>query len=135
MRKFIIKKICVLSALLLLVLPIIVSATPASWTLPTQYTDGSPLAATDISEVRIYCSQTSGGPYTLLQTVTPPAGATMPLGTDVVLASAGLWYCVGTVVDKNNLESAYSNEAIKIALTPGTLLNFTITVTVTGTIP
>lgn len=79
-----------------------------SWTLPSAYTDGSPLAPADIREVRVYGAQ-QGTTKVLLATL--PGTATAHTRTNV---TGGQTHCYElTVVAVNGQESAHTNEVCR----------------------
>jgi len=78
------------------------------WTPPTLNTDGSDLR--DLAGYKIYQSLTQGGPYVEVANVTNPAVSTYALDLP-----ANTYYFVSTAYNAADVESQYSNEAMKVA--------------------
>lgn len=79
-----------------------------SWTAPTQNTDGT--ALTDLAGYRLYSGTVQGGPYELAGDVDNPSVTSFivqPLST-------GTWYFAATSYNAIGVESAFSNEAMKV---------------------
>lgn len=74
-----------------------------SWSYPTTYEDGTPITMAEFTAVTIYYGQTSTGPYTTKQVVTPPATT-----VTITNLAKGTWYFTATVTATNGLESAQS---------------------------
>lgn len=91
-----------------------------SWTLPTTFTDGTPIPAGDLTSVQIY-RKVGTGAYSLYKTI--PIGTTY---ADTNLAS-GTYCYEAAVVRSNGIASALTNEVCKTVDTrvPNT---FTLTV-------
>ena len=86
-----------------------------SWTPPTNYENGQVLDTTvDPLTYNLYCSDTSGGPYSFVTTFN---GGSSAAGVDVascVQGVPGTYYFVLTAVSSvYNAESGYSNELAK----------------------
>lgn len=82
-----------------------------SWQAPTEYTDGSAIAAGDLVSYTISCGSQSGN-YVLTMVV---PGDTTQATRDELMASMGLmlganYYCALQATTANELTSAYSNE-------------------------
>ena len=116
MRKY---KIGVLTALsILFVVAPNLNAAPNSditWTEPTNYEDGTAIPGTDQLSYTLYCSDTSGGPYTFFGVV--GVDTTQALTVDLnacVNGTPGTYYFVLTTTSGDyNTESGNSNEVSK----------------------
>jgi hypothetical protein len=71
--------------------------------------------SSNVAGYKVYRSTTSGGPYTLRQTV---MGATVSSFTDNTVVSGQTYYYVITSLDSANAESSYSNQTQAIIPTP-----------------
>lgn len=87
-----------------------------SWTLPTERVDGTALAPSEITSVKIYYSAGSGGPYSLLATLSGDATTYLDPnrspGLHCYVATATALSTDGT----SDLESGFSDEACKRVL-------------------
>lgn len=107
-----------------------------SWRLPTTYTDGSPLAASDITRIRVTCAFTPTG-ATASQACaawsdpTIAGNATSATGSLTVPASGGT-ACFYFYATAGGVESAASNGACKpfspVAPNPPTNVSVVVTV-------
>lgn len=79
-----------------------------TWELPTEYEDGTPLAASDITETRVYCD---GDTSPTITTAAPASAASADFGI-------GSHTCFATVVDVFGTESLPSN-SVTFVVTPG----------------
>ena len=106
-------------ALLLMSLSTFAAPVTLSCTLPTLNDDGTPL--TDLAGVRFYESLTTGGPYTLI-------GDEVACGFVTPDRAAGTYYYVATAYNVPGVESAYSNEAVKVVppLAPAPPINLVV---------
>ena len=88
-----------------LVWPVAGHPADVSWTLPTAYTNGTPITPADVGQivVKVYTAPSSGGQWTLAATA-PPGG------TSVTAPDPGpgeiLWYAITSTL--NGVESTYS---------------------------
>lgn len=87
--------------------------TDFSWTEPTNYEDGTIIPATDILTYGLYCSNTSGGPYTFYGNIGVDTNSAVAVDLAAcVNGVAGTYYFVLTATSADfNAESAFSNEA------------------------
>ena len=93
-----------------------------SWTAPTQNTDGTPY--TDPKGFRIYYGMTQGGPYDNIVDIQDP-NVTAHVVSPLV---SGVWFFVSTAYNLNDVESDFSNEAMKILGLSGETESIGITV-------
>jgi len=98
-----------------LLLSFTVSAAPSStftWTAPQQYEDGTMIPVTDTLTYRLYCGDSSGGPYnnTILFSTPSPSQEDMAFCVGGV---PGVYYMVATAISTNGEESAFSNETTR----------------------
>ena len=105
-----------------LLLSFTASAAPTStftWTAPQQYEDGTMIPVTDTLSYRLYCGDTSGGPYnnSVLFSTPSPSQEDMAF---CVQGVPGTYYMVATAISTNGEESAFSNETLR-AYTAGDL--------------
>lgn len=75
-------------------------------TLPLEYTDGTPIQAGDITEVRLHRSQTDGSGYSQVQ-----SGSECRFVVDTTVLT-GTQYYVATVMTSIHGESGYSNQEV-----------------------
>jgi hypothetical protein len=73
----------------------------------------SPSTSSNVMSYKIYRSTTSGGPYTLLQTI----GAVSNY-TDATVLSGQTYYYVITAIDNTGAESSFSNQTQAVITTP-----------------
>jgi len=84
-------------------------------TMPTAYSNDSPIIAADTLTVSIYSSLTQGGPYTKINTTTTQC----PFVIDVSSFTEGSYYYVLTAHSSiYNMDSAYSNEGVINMIAP-----------------
>ncbi len=96
--------------MLIVSLPHIVYATTLQWTAPTQWTDGSTMnPAYDISAYNIYYGNASRS-YQHIALVMNPGTTTVSIPLSLPTAT---YYFAVTTIDRNNVESAPSNEVSK----------------------
>lgn len=91
----------------------IASMTPAhaadktfTWSNPTVYEDGSPLAPSDLDRYDLGCTSVSGDPYQIIDTF--PASLPLPTSHSIDLPPGDYW-CV-LRVSTPNATSTWSNE-------------------------
>jgi hypothetical protein len=96
----------------------VASAIPLSdftWTEPTNYENGQVIdPITDVITYSVFCSSTSGGPYTLVANgLTGSAANNLDVGS-CINNTPGTYYFVATATSSfYNSESIFSNEASK----------------------
>ena len=91
------------------------NAAPTStftWTAPQQYEDGTMIPVTDVLTYRLYCGDSSGGPYnnSVLFSTPSPSQEDMAF---CVQGSPGTYFMVATAISTNGEESAFSNETTR----------------------
>lgn len=98
-----------------------------TWSNPIAYTDGSPLASTDIANTKVFIGTAKGGPYNSAVTIAGP-------GTSAVIArtgtTSGIRCYVAVAVTKAGAESDTSDEACKTIDPPPKVPNKPTNVTV-----
>ncbi len=104
MRRYIFLAICLL-------LPVMAFAGTATWTLPTEYTDATPIATADIARITttLYYGSSSSGPWTLITTTV--AGATTATVPDPA-RGATRWYTA-----EANLDGQTSAKGVAVSKT------------------
>jgi len=83
-------------------------AVTLTWTPSTENTDGTPL--TDLREYHLYYGTTQGGPYPNTEHTNDPNVSSWVVND----LAAGTYYFVATAINDASVESAFSNEAIKV---------------------
>jgi len=81
-----------------------------TWVAPTTNTDGSPL--TDLAGFKIYCGDSTGGPYLRNVDVPGALSTTYTDNTNILVTGTGTSYCVATAYDTSGNESIYSVEVV-----------------------
>jgi len=106
------KKILASLGALSLLLSLTATAAPTStftWSAPQQYEDGTMIPVTDTLSYRLYCGDTTGGPYnnSILFSTPSPSQEDMAFCVGGVV---GTYYMVATAISTNGEESGFSNE-------------------------
>ena len=87
--------------------------TDFTWTEPTNYEDATVIPATDSLSYTLYCSNVSGGPYTVYGVIGVDTTSAVAVDLNACVGGVpGTYYFVLTATSADfNAESAYSNEA------------------------
>jgi hypothetical protein len=101
------------STILLMFVAAVALAAPVSTftaTAPTNYVDGTVIPATDVLSYAIYCGNTSGGPYNLVEANIASLSST-PVDVQSCVTGPGTYYFVATATSSAfGTESAFSGE-------------------------